>query len=182
MIKQKLPSQRWLLYVLAVAKVLALVVFSFGFFLTRTQLLETSICEDFFGADPNRLRIPFVSADSQTGCWLEPGVDKLVLFVVDGARFDFATAFPHGEKNAFLSDRPPLQAINEILGDDCEIAELFRFVADSPTTTQQRLKGILTGGLPTFFDIISSKDVYYPLTGLILLILISIFLKKKIYT
>ena len=156
MIKQKLPSQRWLLYVLAVAKVLALVVFSFGFFLTRTQLLETSICEDFFGADPNRLRIPFVSADSQTGCWLEPGVDKLVLFVVDGARFDFATAFPHGEKNAFLSDRPPLQAINEILGDDCEIAELFRFVADSPTTTQQRLKGILTGGLPTFFDISKS--------------------------
>ena len=35
--------------------------------------------------------------------------------------------------------------------------------------------------MPTFFDIISSKDVYYPLIGLILLILISIFLRKKIY-
>jgi len=35
--------------------------------------------------------------------------------------------------------------------------------------------------IPTFFDIISSKDVYYPLIGLIILILISIFLRKKIY-
>ena len=35
--------------------------------------------------------------------------------------------------------------------------------------------------MPTFFDIISSKDVYYPLIGLILLILISIYFRKKIY-
>ncbi|KAK9829047.1 hypothetical protein WJX72_003633 [[Myrmecia] bisecta] len=33
---------------------------------------------------------------------------------------------------------------------------LLRFVADPPTTTMQRLKGILTGGLPTFIDIGSS--------------------------
>ena len=35
--------------------------------------------------------------------------------------------------------------------------------------------------MPTFFDIISYKDVYYPLIALIFLILISIFLRKKIY-
>ena len=35
--------------------------------------------------------------------------------------------------------------------------------------------------MPSFIDIISSKDVYYPLTALILLMLISIFLRKKIY-
>ena len=35
--------------------------------------------------------------------------------------------------------------------------------------------------MPTFFDIISSKDVYYPLLALILLILISVYLRKKIY-
>ena len=35
--------------------------------------------------------------------------------------------------------------------------------------------------MPTFFDIISSKDIYYPLLALILLILISVYLRKKIY-
>ncbi len=35
--------------------------------------------------------------------------------------------------------------------------------------------------MPTFFDILFSKDIYYPLIALILLIIISIFLKKKIY-
>ena len=35
--------------------------------------------------------------------------------------------------------------------------------------------------MPTFFDIISSKDVYYPLIALTFLILVSIYLRKKIY-
>ena len=35
--------------------------------------------------------------------------------------------------------------------------------------------------LPTFFDILSTKDIYYPLLAFILLILISIFIKKKVY-
>ena len=35
--------------------------------------------------------------------------------------------------------------------------------------------------MPTFFDILTSKDIYYPLLAFILLIIISIFLKKKIY-
>ena len=35
--------------------------------------------------------------------------------------------------------------------------------------------------MPTFFDILVSKDIYYPILAFILLIIISIFLKKKIY-
>ena len=35
--------------------------------------------------------------------------------------------------------------------------------------------------MPTFFNIISSKDVYYPLIAFVFLILISICLRKKIY-
>jgi len=35
--------------------------------------------------------------------------------------------------------------------------------------------------MPTFFDILLSKDIYYPLFGFIVLIIISIFFKKKIY-
>ena len=35
-------------------------------------------------------------------------------------------------------------------------ARVFRFVADPPTTTTQRLKSLATGSLPTFFDVSSS--------------------------
>ena len=35
--------------------------------------------------------------------------------------------------------------------------------------------------MPNFFDILLNKDIYYPLLGFILLIIISIFLRKKIY-
>ena len=35
--------------------------------------------------------------------------------------------------------------------------------------------------IPTFFDILASKDIYYPIIAFILLIIISIFIKKKIY-
>ena len=31
-------------------------------------------------------------------------------------------------------------------------SRLYRFVADPPTVTMQRLKGLTTGGLPTFID------------------------------
>ena len=35
--------------------------------------------------------------------------------------------------------------------------------------------------MPNFFDILTSKDIYYPLLAFILLIIVSIFVKKKIY-
>jgi len=35
--------------------------------------------------------------------------------------------------------------------------------------------------MPTFFDILTSKDIYYPLIAFILLIIISMIFKKKIY-
>lgn len=37
-------------------------------------------------------------------------------------------------------------------------SRLARFVADAPTTTMQRLKGLTTGGLPTFVDYGRSFD------------------------
>ena len=49
----------------------------------------------------------------------------------------FSTAPLHTNS---LSGRAPLHTIVQILEDNSEVAELFRFVADSPTTTQQRLK------------------------------------------
>ena len=38
--------------------------------------------------------------------------------------------------------------------------ELFEFLADPPTTTMQRLKGLTTGSLPTFIDASSNFGSY----------------------
>jgi phosphatidylinositol glycan class O len=43
--------------------------------------------------------------------------------------------------------------VNEILKDRPQNCYLFRFIADSPTVTMQRLKGLTTGTLPTFIDV-----------------------------
>eukprot|EP00112_Aurelia_sp_Birch-Aquarium-sp1_P012524 Seg2632.3 transcript_id=Seg2632.3/GoldUCD/mRNA.D3Y31 product="GPI ethanolamine phosphate transferase 3" protein_id=Seg2632.3/GoldUCD/D3Y31 len=39
-----------------------------------------------------------------------------------------------------------------MIKDSKENAKLFKFIADPPTTTMQRLKGLTTGSLPTFVD------------------------------
>ena len=39
-------------------------------------------------------------------------------------------------------------------------ARLFKFIADPPTTTMQRLKALTTGSLPTFIDIGSNFNSY----------------------
>ena len=35
---------------------------------------------------------------------------------------------------------------------DREHTRLYQFIADAPTVTMQRLKGLTSGGLPTFLD------------------------------
>ena len=75
--------------------------------------------------------------------------------IIDGARFDFAAASSDSKENVW-SGNSPLSSIAETLQKYPETTELYRFVADPPTTTQQRLKSILTGGLPTFLEISKS--------------------------
>ena len=75
------------------------------------------------------------------------------MIVVDALRFDFAR------------DRLPLSVGSRLFpGEGAEVggrgrggtSKLVRFVADPPTVTMQRLKGLTTGGLPTFADITGS--------------------------
>ena len=65
------------------------------------------------------------------------------MLIVDALRFDFAPEFP---------------TIAQTLAKHQNYSRLFQFVADAPTTTMQRLKGLTTGGLPTFVDIGRSFD------------------------
>lgn len=42
---------------------------------------------------------------------------------------------------------------NELLTNYPNNSRFFQFIADAPTTTMQRLKGMTTGSLPTFIDV-----------------------------
>lgn len=116
--------------------------FTRGFLLSRSVLTDTSSCDwqltDLYEG---------VHTGSK-GCWTEPKFEKTVMLVIDALRFDFSTPQPHSEKPYHNA----LTVFSELQKQQPKKAYLSKFVADPPTTTLQRLKGLTTGSLPTFID------------------------------
>jgi phosphatidylinositol glycan class O len=99
---------------------------------------------------------------------------KRALFViVDALRFDFtlytrpspsakgASVAAAADIDADLQDDyyvNNLPVINDLLLNNASNTLLFRFVADAPTTTLQRLKALNTGGIPTFLEAKNNFD------------------------
>lgn len=82
------------------------------------------------------------------GCWHPKTFDKAVIIIIDALRYDFTVPLsgePHHFHNA-------LTILDETARQTPEKAFLLPFIADPPTTTLQRLKGLTTGTLPTFID------------------------------
>ncbi|CAM6100656.1 unnamed protein product [Calypogeia fissa] len=90
--------------------------------------------------------------DNHKKCWTRPAIKKAVILIIDALRFDFVAHsrnFP-GEPKPWM-DR--LHVLQHNVEENNRTAGIFKFIADPPTTTLQRLKGLTTGGLPTFIDI-----------------------------
>lgn len=143
-----------------------ILLFTFGFLLSRIVVARNSSC-DFpppqgdpalgddghpwlTGSGVALLRLP--AADD---CPLAPKgrYRRAVLVVVDALRFDFVFRNRSGDRQR--EERPyenKLTALTDLLEARPQNARLYRFVADPPTTTLQRLKGLTTGSLPTFID------------------------------
>ncbi|CAN3375844.1 GPI ethanolamine phosphate transferase 3 [Diutina rugosa] len=83
---------------------------------------------------------------------IDASYDKAVVFVIDALRFDFTVPVQNSSK--------PYHNSLPILYDLAQTPQgaLLKFVADPPTTTLQRLKGMTTGSLPTFIDAGSNFD------------------------
>lgn len=76
-----------------------------------------------------------------------PKIDKTIVLIIDALRFDFVV--PNDDDKFYHNNFPVLY--------DKFVTEpgnslLLKFMADPPTTTLQRLKGLTTGSLPTFID------------------------------
>lgn len=75
---------------------------------------------------------------------------KVIVVLIDALKFEFGI-YDENLKNP-LPYQNKLPVIHELTQKYPDQTRLLKFVADPPTTTLQRLKGITTGSLPTFVD------------------------------
>jgi phosphatidylinositol glycan class O len=132
--------------------------FSASFFLAKRSLPFSSKCDEARTILQDVLLLSKEETDmvignqeekngNRRGCWLPRKVDSLVILVVDALRFDFARDHLPMSVGARLSPQKTNRTTS---------SQLLQFVADPPTVTMQRLKGLTTGSLPTFADISGS--------------------------
>jgi len=126
-----------------------------GFFLTRVELPERSVCEDI-----PKWRNDGVPSDR--ACWTKEHhtFKRAIVIVIDALRYDFAAWDDSLTHERFFENK--LVAIRDALISKPLNSLLVPFYADPPTTTMQRLKGIVTGGLPTFLEIkddVAAKEI-----------------------
>lgn len=83
---------------------------------------------------------------------------RVLWLLVDALRYDFVVYDDTLATPPVYRNKMPF--IRDLLNGHPENARLFKFVADPPTTTMQRLKALTTGSLPTFIDIGSNFNSY----------------------
>lgn len=140
----------------------AVLMFGHGFLLSRKALsdvtecsplsqisceeggmLSKDICNDEF-------KIRQVSSNLGALLACAPKRNRVVLILVDALRYDFTEYDERIEKPLYYQNRLPI--IQQTLKQRPDQARLYRFMADPPTTTLQRVKALVTGSLPTFVE------------------------------
>lgn len=134
---------------LLVVQVSGLLVYFRGFLLTRVVLPQRSTgCLD----DHNQCESRLPRRQFKRVVWL----------LVDALRYDFAeydeTLPAHDDNTPHYLNK--MTHVHRFLATRPRNAKLYRFLADPPTTTMQRLKALTTGSLPTFVDIGSNFNSY----------------------
>lgn len=147
-LRQKSYERRWWWTVafwawLLVIHVVGIWLFTSGFLLTRFVLEDKSNCT----MPPIESRLAPLSIEK--GCWHPKTFDRAVVIVIDALRYDFTVPQDEAKKHEFHNAFPFL---HEKAAKSPRNAVLRPFIADPPTTTLQRLKGLTTGTLPTFID------------------------------
>ncbi|XP_028411816.1 GPI ethanolamine phosphate transferase 3-like [Dendronephthya gigantea] len=125
-------------------------IFTRGFLLKRVVVPQNSKCSDVIS---NSTFFHAHDVFQEFGsCWRTARFKKAVLIVIDALRYDFMLYNESLETKDALSFQNKLEIINEVLKTRSGHGRIFKFVADPPTTTMQRIKGLTTGSLPTFID------------------------------
>lgn len=129
---------------------LGIYLFSYGFFLTRYEVEQKSECS---------ILPDGTIEDNKDFCWQEQTFNKVVILVIDALRYDYLVWNETSHKlNISKPNENKLPIINYLLNNEPSHTFLFNGIADPPSVTMQRIKGITTGGLPTFIDIRRNFD------------------------
>ncbi|XP_071502942.1 GPI ethanolamine phosphate transferase 3-like [Diadema antillarum] len=127
-------------------------LFTKGFLLTRVEIAEKSENECSSHAGTSGTESASNRGQEGASCKQPVRFKRAIVLLIDALRYDFALY----NQSISLSDATPFQnrlpVIHEMVSKHPDQAVLFRSLADPPTTTLQRLKGIITGSLPTFVD------------------------------
>jgi len=117
--------------------------------ITRLQLVQ----------QPTNSTTTFVR-NRHDGCWMDRMADAVAIIVVDALRFDFALEHLPKSVGSRITQRSLEGGVDTTTAANTRRlgskSKLVKFVADPPTVTMQRLKGLTTGGLPAFADISNS--------------------------
>lgn len=129
--------------VIVFAHVLSLILFIHGFFLLRIRLDDVNIKRPGIDRNCTSCKAPY---------------NKLVWLVVDALRYDFVVTDGRYEcsSEAYCHQGHMNFLTRLIAHGNTNAMAAYRFISEPPTTTNQRLKSMTTGCLPTFFDISSS--------------------------
>lgn len=141
----RLIDLKWKVYwLLALTNVVGFVLFLCGFFPSKVVLPGTNT----FLQQDLKYKSPFLSANDK------PQFEKLILMVVDAMRADFC-----------FSEESNFKFLHELINEGHAIP--FTAFSNPPTVTLPRLKGITTGGTPSFLDaILNVADDYDDSQGL----------------
>nr|XP_039271135.1 GPI ethanolamine phosphate transferase 3-like [Styela clava] len=123
---------------------ISLALFTRGFLLMRLEIdRKTPSCQSDF---------PSIEDDISSCQNSHFKFKKLVVMIIDALRYDFASFDEDRAMQMIFHNKMPI--FNDLMKKEgCENARLWRFWADAPTTTMQRIKGLTTGSLPTFIDL-----------------------------
>ncbi|KAK6400485.1 mannose-ethanolamine phosphotransferase gpi13, partial [Oleoguttula sp. CCFEE 5521] len=128
---------------------LAIYLFCSGFLLSRLVLPDRSEC----CVPPIQPGNGYVVGNVEQGCWFPKRFDKAVIVVVDALRYDFTVPFSDEEGGKTRGQyHDQLGVLWETSVAEPTRGFLRPFIADPPTTTLQRLKGLTTGSLPTLVE------------------------------
>jgi phosphatidylinositol glycan class O len=134
----------WLLFV----HIIGIVLFTSGFLLTRLVLDERSEC----AIPPIEPLLTWKGSGTiDGGCWHPKTFNKAVVVIIDALRYDFTVPVEDVSKAEVYHNAFPF--LYESALQSPNNAFLLPFIADPPTSTLQRLKGLTTGTLPTFIDL-----------------------------
>lgn len=120
---------------LAALQFIAIAFFTRGFLLTRQVLSDVATKDEEYGK-----------------------FDKAVVLIVDALRFDFVIPVDETHEKYNRHYHNNLDVLYNAFQRESGSSFLLKFMADPPTTTLQRLKGLTTGSLPTFIDAGSNFD------------------------